>query len=336
MSSSFDVIVIGAGVLGLASAAELSARGLTVVVVDPGGPNASSVAAGMIAPAMEAAQDDLPAAVVEVLKAARALWPTFAARNRLQLIEDGADWRGPGSDEVEARLTARGFESRRTATGLHVSNDARVDVAAALREFGRKATMVTGVVRAVVREAGGWTASLADGRTLGAYRLVLATGVAAAIEGLPSRVAALVEAVTPIRGQLAFVPGVTATTVVRTPAGYAAPVQGGMLIGASMDVGRRDLAPDAIAARNQLEAVRAMTGLPPGEPEVRVGVRGALPDGLPAVGSMDGVVLALAPRRNGWLLAPLVALLVADAVQGRPPGPHAAALGPDRPGVAPS
>lgn len=336
MSSTFDVIVIGAGVLGLASAAELSARGLTVVVVDPGGPNASSVAAGMIAPAMEAVQDDLPAAVVEVLKAARALWPAFAARNRLQLIEDGADWRGPGSDEVEARLAARGFESRRTATGLHASDDARVDVAAALRELRHKATVVTGVVRAVAREADGWKASLADGRTLRAPRLVLATGAAAAIEGLPPRVAALVGAVTPIRGQLAFVPGVTVATVVRTPAGYTVPVQGGMLIGASMDVGRRDLAPDAIAARDQLEAVRAVTGLPPGEPEVRVGVRGALPDGLPAVGSMDGVVLALAPRRNGWLLAPLVAEIVADAVQGRPPGPHAAALGPDRPGVAPS
>ena len=45
---SYDVIVIGAGVLGLASAAELSARGLSVIVIDAGGPNASSVAAGMI------------------------------------------------------------------------------------------------------------------------------------------------------------------------------------------------------------------------------------------------------------------------------------------------
>ena len=78
MSLSSDVIVIGAGVLGLASAAELSARGLSVIVIDAGGPNASSVAAGMIAPAMESALDDPPAETVELLKTARALWPAFA------------------------------------------------------------------------------------------------------------------------------------------------------------------------------------------------------------------------------------------------------------------
>ena len=52
-----DILIIGAGVLGLATAAELSRRGRAVTVVDPGDPNASSVAAGMFAPAFESAAE---------------------------------------------------------------------------------------------------------------------------------------------------------------------------------------------------------------------------------------------------------------------------------------
>ena len=50
--NSQDILVVGAGVLGLCTAAELARRGHAVTVVDPGGLNASAVAAGMIAPAM--------------------------------------------------------------------------------------------------------------------------------------------------------------------------------------------------------------------------------------------------------------------------------------------
>lgn len=334
MSSSFDVIVIGAGVLGLASAAELAARGLAVTVIDPGGPNASSVAAGMIAPAMEAASDDLPAAVVEVLVAARALWPDFAGHHGLELIEEGADWRGAGAAAVEARLRAHGFRAVRTSDGVHAPDDARIDVGLALHTLGRSAGRVEARAASAASHGDGWRLLTDDGRTWNGRHLVLATGAAGALCGLPPRVAAVVEAVTPIRGQLSYVPGPAPGTVVRTSAGYAVPAPGGVLVGASMEVGRRDLEPDVGAAGAQLAAVRALTGLPPGNAEVRVGVRGALRDGLPAVGALDGVVLALAPRRNGWLLAPLVAKVVADAIQGRPPGPHAAALGPDRPGLA--
>jgi glycine oxidase len=44
----------------------------------------------------------------------------------------------------------------------------------------------------------------------------------------------------------------------------------------------------------------------------------------------EGVHLALAPRRNGWLMAPLVARIVADGIEGRPRGTHATALDPLR------
>ena len=64
----------------------------------------------------------------------------------------------------------------------------------------------------------------------------------------------------------------------------------------------------------------------------RVGVRGAVADGLPLAGAsaQPGLFLALAPRRNGWLLGPMVARIVADGIEGRPPMADAAALDPLR------
>jgi glycine oxidase len=50
---------------------------------------------------------------------------------------------------------------------------------------------------------------------------------------------------------------------------------------------------------------------------------GPAPDGA-------GLFLALAPRRNGWLLAPMVGAVVADAIEGRAPSPAARALDPRR------
>ena len=64
----------------------------------------------------------------------------------------------------------------------------------------------------------------------------------------------------------------------------------------------------------------------------RVGIRGATDDGLPLAGPSGepGLHLALAPRRNGWLMGPLVARVTADGIEGRPPLADAAALDPLR------
>lgn len=331
--TSPSALVVGAGVLGLASAAELAARGVAVTVVDSGEANASSVAAGMIAPAMESALDDPSAEAVAVLKAARALWPAFAARQGLTLVEDGADWRGPGGEAIAARLAAQGFRVRTGPDGVHAPDDARIRVGPALDRLRSTARTVVGRVVEASPDAAGWRVRLTDGGALRAEHLILATGAAGAAAGLPSSVATLIDAVRPIRGQIVRAAG-DLPRVVRTPDGYAVPDEGGLLIGASMEPGRRDLGPDVEAARAQAAAVRHRLGLaPPTEVEVRVGVRGAFADGLPAVGALDGVIVALAPRRNGWLLAPLVARVVADAVQGAPRGDHAAALDPRRPGL---
>jgi glycine oxidase len=55
------------------------------------------------------------------------------------------------------------------------------------------------------------------------------------------------------------------------------------------------------------------------------GVRYGLPDALPLVGasSTPGVFLALGARRNGWLLAPLIAEALLEAISGDEAGAFA-------------
>ena len=61
-------------------------------------------------------------------------------------------------------------------------------------------------------------------------------------------------------------------------------------------------------------------------------MRAATPDGLPLVGESGrpGVWLAMGARRNGWLLAPLIAQVLADQLAGGDGGPWAAAFAPGR------
>ena len=333
--SSPDVIVIGAGVLGLCTAAELGARGHAVTVVDPGGPNASSVAAGMLAPALECLSDAATPERAGLLLRARDLWPEFAVRFGLNLHRDGVEWRGPEPEAAAARLTAFGVEARLTADGVFTPDDWRVEVGPALQVLSRAEGVAIqhATVSRLTGEDRRWRVQASDGRVWFAPTVVLATGAAAAPEGTPDHVAARVARIEPWRGQLTPVFGPSPAHTLRAPGGlYVAPTPGGMLIGATMERGRRDLAPDPETTRRQIEAGRALSGLEgrPGEP--RVGVRGGAPDGLPLAGASGepGLHLALAPLRNGWLLGPMVGRIVADGIEGEAPIADATAFDPLR------
>jgi len=328
------VIVIGAGVLGLCTAAELGARGHAVTVVDPGGPNASAVAAGMLAPALESLLEDLPPERAALLKRARDLWPAVAETNGLKLHRDGADWRGADAATALNRLQALGFEARQGDGGLTTSDDWRIDVGPALTALARApgVAVVRGRVARLTDEGRRWRVEAADGRVWFSPTVVLATGAEPAIAGLPDPVAAVVNAVQPVRGQLTAVATAAPPRVIRAPNVYVAPGEGGVVVGATMEPGRRDLAPDAAESARQVEAGLALLGATGEAGAVRVGIRGATPDGLPLAGPTrePGLHLALAPRRNGWLMGPLVAQVVADGIEGRAPLVDAAALDPLR------
>ncbi len=328
------MIVIGAGVLGLCTAAELGARGHAVTVVDPGGPNASSAAAGMIAPALECLSDDSTPDRAALLKRARDRWPDFAETFGLALTRDGVDWLGPDIPAAIARLSAMGFSASQTPMGLTSPEDWRVDVAAALKSLARApgVTVIRSAVARLSDDARRWRVKAEDGRTWFAPTVVLATGVAAPLPGLPPRTAAAVAAVEPFRGQLTPVSAPPPPRTLRTPDLYIVPAAGGVVIGATMERGRRDIEPDLEEASRRVAAGLALLGAEGEAGPPRVGVRGASPDGLPLAGfaGEPGLHLALAPFRNGWLLGPLVAQVVADGIEGRAPVMDAAALDPLR------
>ena len=330
--SSPDVIVIGAGVLGLSSAAALGARGHAVTVVDPGGANASSMAAGMIAPAMETLGDLKSGSDHGALfQAAADLWPDFAGQFGIALHREGAAWCGGDAAEVLAALVERGFEARLNGGEVFVPGEAQVDAAAVLSALAGEVVMQTGQATRIARDGDGWAVTLDDGERVTARQVVVATGVGVTING-PLSLEALTGLVTPIKGQLAFTPVRLTAHVVRGEAGYVAPAGSGSVIGATMQAGVSDLTVDVPAGEALVRGCLAMIGADEAPPlEWRVGVRGASPDGLPMAGMIEpGLHLALAPRRNGWLLGPLVGSVVADGVEGRAPGDWAATLDPLR------
>src|SRR3954447_2120365 len=102
-----DVVVAGAGIVGLACAWRAARAGLSVTVVDRGEPGgqASSVAAGMLAPVTEAAFREEE--VLRLNLAGRSAWPTFAAELAersgidLEYRESGALLVAVDRDDVE-------------------------------------------------------------------------------------------------------------------------------------------------------------------------------------------------------------------------------------------
>ncbi len=330
--TSPDVIVIGAGVLGLSSAANLAARGHAVTVVDPGGANASSVAAGMIAPAMETLGDLKGGADHAALfQSAAEQWPGFAEAHGISLHRDGAEWRGTGATDAVGILKTRGLDVRLSGVGFFAPHEARVDAATALSALAAGVTRLTAQATRIARDGDGWAVTLDDGERLTARHVVVATGVGASLNG-PLSLEALTGLVTPIKGQLAFTQERLTPHVVRGEAGYVAPAGSGSVIGATMQPGLNDLTVDQVAGAVLVRNCLSMIDVAETPPlEWRVGVRGASPDGLPMAGMVEpGLHVVLAPRRNGWLLGPLVAAVVADGVEGRAPGEWAAALDPFR------
>lgn len=330
---SCDIVVIGAGVLGLSVAAELTARGHDVRVVDPGGQNASSVAAGMIAPAFESLLERLDADRAALLRDAAALWPAFAARSGLSLDTRPAEWRGPDAGEVAEALCRLGFPASAAGDSVSALSDWRIDAQAGLETLreGLGEALVEAEARGVAPTSRGWRVETAAGR-IDTRQLIVATGVAAALPGLPQAVVGMIERIEPIAGQIGRTEGALTDRVVRGVGGYVAPASAGALIGATMVHGSRDTAPDPAESARLIEvAVRLSGAAAPEGVEWRGGVRGATVDGLPLAGPVGaGLHLALAPRRNGWLLGPLVGRIVADGIEGRPRGSYATALDPLR------
>jgi glycine oxidase len=139
----------------------------------------------------------------------------------------------------------------------------------------------------------------------------------------------------PIKGQILRFPGLGPAIgpVLRGHGVYAAPGAEGLIVGATMEEGVSDLAIEADAvARLRAAGARLFPGAAQAPFEAFAGVRAATPDGLPIVGPGDGqgVYVARGARRNGWLLAPLMATVIVEHLTGQASSAAAAAFDPTR------
>jgi glycine oxidase len=343
--------VVGGGAVGLTLAVRAAQAGARTTLYGAGraADSASGVAAGMLAPAFEAALDPVSEGHFQLL-AARDAWPEMIAALDLPptaLDRSGAVRAGAASEEgalteLQGRLTTMGAAcerldgpalhrlhpdlSRKLTGGVFTPEDWRLDPLALLaaleaafdRSAGRRAAV------GVSLDAEGRL--VADGQVIAADAVVVAAGAGALAwrDHVPE-----LAALHPIKGQiLTFDAAPRGGPVVRGPQGYIAPQPGGAMAGATMEVGRADLATDADAiARLRSGAIDLFPHLAGARFKPRAGVRAATADGLPLVGAAGrpGLYLAVGARRNGWLLAPLIARVIVDAVQGREQ-PYAAPL----------
>jgi len=351
-----DVVVAGAGAVGAATALRLTREGAAVVMVDPAEPadNASGVAAGMLAPAFEAALDPVSTSHFDVYVKARDAWNGLE-RELLRLgaaVErSGALWVGSEADQagIRSKLERLGAACEQLtgpvaerlspglkadAGGVFTPEDWRLDPAGMLQAFRRALQAEGGAVRrAGLAGVEPGSAILQNGEALKADAVVLATGLAPTGLSDGPRELFLLQ---PIKGQIARLEraGPRSGPVVRAEGVYVVPAAAGAAVGATMEPGVDDrrIDPDVV----ERLAVRAAALYPALAGGVvargQAGVRSATPDGLPMVGpsSVPGVFLALGARRNGWLLAPLMAEVLADAIVGEDPGPLCGVFDPGR------
>ncbi len=332
---NLNVVVAGAGVVGSVVALELARAGARVALVDPGpeGANASAVAAGMLAPAFESLLEG-PLTDYRLLRQARDLWPALAQSLGVTLQKPGALGLGKARqlDQWEASLEDLGVLTLRYSAdqisalwpwlhaadgGLWCGEDWRLESGPALaliHTAGQAAGVHTHCGKVVDFVRG--TAHLECGTALAADALVIATGASTSLLEL----AANLSVMTPIKGHILRLPAWKKPgPVLRWRGGYVCPSQDGAIIGATMEVGGQNLSiDDEIVGRLQAAAVVAIPAFAKHEVTAATGVRASTPDGLPLVGpaSTPGVWLAVGARRNGWLLAPLIAQTLLSRMLG--------------------
>jgi glycine oxidase len=357
-SSTYDLAVAGGGAIGLACAWRAAGRGLRTIVLDAGDPGAWQVAAGMLAPVTETEPGE-SAALELGLRAARG-FAEFCAelgedighrttgtllvardRDEAEALERSLAFRRGLGLEVE-RLRpsqARRAEPALAPTvrlALDVPGDHSVDprrmVAALAAAFERAGGENR---RARVTSAFEGGLRLETGEVVRAAKVLLATGTGHvdAPDPVPIR---------PVKGQVLRLrdprgdrphPPLIGRTV-RGQQAYLVPrADGTYVLGATMEE-RGDTAP---TAEGVYELLRDMSEVVPGVLELEVeellaGLRPATPDNLPAIGpgTVDGLLWATGHFRNGILLAPLTAELIAAAAAGEPLPEWAAQVDPRR------
>jgi glycine oxidase len=357
MHDGADVVIIGGGVMGCASALELAKAGAKVIVLERSvpGAEASSAAAGILAAQVETSEGD---SGFELLRQSRARYPAwseqlksatgidigyrasgvlrvaFDEESAAHIIRETA-WQQKAGLRVETidRDRLRALEPKldpKTAFALHFPDDGQVDPPRLLRALYIAASQAGAsfrsgaYVRAVTAEAGvARGVVLEDGTRLAADWIVLAAGSwSTLVEGVPLEPSA----VRPARGQMVELEArePVLKRVVFGPRCYLVPREDGrVLVGSTLEfVGyRREVTAGAIR-----DLLGAAIELVPSLNDAVLGrtwsnFRPYSERGKPLIGASEvrGLILATGHHRNGILLAPITAEIVRALVLGEKP-----------------
>ena len=363
-----DIIVIGAGIVGCAVAHELARRGASVRIVDdrPAGMGATQASAGMLAPYTEA--KDRNNAFLDLAVRSLDLYDDFVARlvaatnidvgfHRTGTLEVAtSDERMAALRQVAERLSARGVALRLLDAQSARSEEPQVshDVVGALLIGSHGFVQAGALTRALVTAARRHGAEIIEGSrvrsisrrggdlivetgrgSLSGNAVVLAAGSWSAqveIEG------AARPPVRPVRGQLLHLAwhGPALRRVIWGEHCYVVPWSDGtLLVGATMEEVGFDERTTVAGVRDLLDAACVLVpqARAAGFLDARSGLRPATADTMPIVGPsrvVPNLMYATGHFRNGVLLAPVTAQLVADAMLEDRIDPAFDAIGPQR------
>jgi glycine oxidase len=337
-----DVIIAGAGIIGLSTALELRHRGMQVLLLDRGQPGkeASGAAAGMLAPhdpetpkalrPLALASAQLYPEYVEVLEGASGTKVDFRRHGTITMVADHdlpePYHRLPPEElsRLEPALVTHGgsafFVQEDVVDPVLLVEAARI----AAKRAGVEIVTDTNVEKIVGR--------------LARVEVVTGTEVIVAAAVVNCRGAWSGTPVKPRKGQSMYVlprnAGLLQHTIV-APDVYLVPRSSGkVFIGATVeDVGYdksvnpatiRDLHQSAAKLVPELGSAKIIDSW--------AGLRPGSPDDLPLLGATEteGVFVASGHFRNGILLAPLTARIMADLVEEKPLLVDISAFSPSR------
>jgi glycine oxidase len=368
MGRPSDIIVVGAGIVGCAIAHELASRGASVEIVDdrPVGMGATQASAGVLAPYIEARENsplleltvrslDLFDAFVERVRADSGAAVAYRRTGTIDIAANEAELAGlRATADVLARrdvsasmLDAEAVRREEPQLGERAIGGLLIDshgfvgateltraLAAAARRRGAQLVERSRVRR--VSQLHGDMIVATDRGSLTTNAVVLAGGSwsgAVAIDGVDGTLP-----VRPVRGQLLHLgwSGTPLRRVTWSSRCYLVPWEDGtLLVGATVEEAGFD---ERTTVAGVSELLAAVNALAPGACRAsflsaRAGLRPATPDDLPVIGAsaaMPNLFYATGHFRNGVLLAPLTARLVADAMLDKRIDPLLSAVTPSR------
>lgn len=309
------ITVLGAGVLGLAIATELAARGMPLRIIDPaGGPGphgCSWWAGGMLAPYCE--EESAEPAVVRLGLDAADWW----ARHGARVHPTGTLVLALGRDQAELDRFARRTRAHETVSAPEIAT-----LEPELENRFRRGLFYASESHLTPRQA---LAALRDGLSAKGIEIEhegSPEGLVVDARGLGARDA--LPDLRGVRGEMLMIrcPEVTLTRTIRLlhpriPLYIVPRGDGVYMLGATM---LESGAKSRVTARAAVEMLSSAYALHPGFAEAEIlelgaDARPAFPDNLPRLRRRGSTLFANGLYRHGYLLAPAVARMAADHLQ---------------------